>query len=113
LRFFTRRNDQHCSLLSSDPSEVLLCTAWQKPGKDHPATRQFTAKLYSPVHGEDSEERLASSSPFIAESVPSPLDLTSFGVVRCEANTMQLIRQSVFVDEELKRSFAAREFSNF
>jgi hypothetical protein len=26
---------------------------------------------------------------------------------------MRLIRQSVFVDEELKRSFAAREFSNF
>jgi len=86
-----------------------------KEEKDHPATRQFTAKLYSSVHGEDSEERLASSPPSILQSVPSPLDLTSFGVVsiRCEASTMRLIRQSVFVDEELKWSFAAREFSNF
>jgi hypothetical protein len=81
--------------------------------EDHPASRQFTATHYSSVYGEDSEERLASSSPSIPESVPSPLDLTSFGVVRCEASTMQLIWPSVFIDEELKRSFAAREFSNF
>jgi len=94
-------------------SFVVYCVTKARKVKDHPATRQFTAKLYFSVRGEDSEERLASSSPSIPESVPSPLDLTSFGVVRCEASTMQLIRQSVFVDEELKRSFAAREFSNF
>jgi hypothetical protein len=83
--------------------------------KDHPAMRQYTAKLYSSVHGEDSEERLASSSPSILQSVSRPLDLTSFGVVsiRCKASKMRLIRQSVYVDEELKRSFASREFSNF
>jgi len=86
-----------------------------KEEKDQPETWQFAAKLYSSLYGEDSEERLASSSPSILQSVPRPIDLTSFGVVsiRCEASILRLIRQSVFVDEELKRSFAAREFSNF
>jgi hypothetical protein len=46
--------------------------------KDLPATRQFTAKLYSFVHGEDSVERLASSPLSILQFVPSPVDLTSF-----------------------------------
>jgi hypothetical protein len=72
--------------------------------KDYPAMRQFTAKLYSSLHAEDSEERLASSPLSILLPVPRPFDLTTFGVVsiRCEASTVRLIRQFVFVDEELK-----------
>lgn len=43
--FVTRRKDQYCSLVPSDPSEVLLCTSWQKPGKK-------TSSCHATIHGQ-------------------------------------------------------------
>ena len=81
-QIFAARGNHQCGSLPSDAQQASSCTAWQtsREENDHSATRQCRVLNCSPVRGQDSEERLITSTPPTLQSGISPLRLQYFRV---------------------------------